>query len=35
MTAKSLFFWHRISNGLLTRTPSDWIVKFAARKVKK
>lgn len=32
ITAKSLFFWHRISNGLLTRTPSDWIVKFAARR---
>jgi 3-dehydrosphinganine reductase len=35
LTAKSLFFWHRISNGLLTRTPADWIVKFTARKVKK
>lgn len=35
LTAKSLFFWHRISNGLLTRTPSDWIVKFAARRTKK
>ncbi len=33
--AKSLFFWHRISNGLLTRAPSDLIVKWAARKVKK
>jgi 3-dehydrosphinganine reductase len=35
ITAKSMFFWHRISNGLLTRTPSDWIVKFAARSKRK
>jgi 3-dehydrosphinganine reductase len=35
LTAKSLFFWHRLSNGLLTRTPADWIVKFAARRTKK
>lgn len=28
--AKSLLFWHRISNGLLTRTPSDWILEFTA-----
>jgi len=30
MMAKLLLFWHRISNGLLTRTPSDWIVKLSA-----
>jgi short-subunit dehydrogenase len=30
-TAKSLYFWHRISNGFLTRMPSDIIIKFAAR----
>jgi short-subunit dehydrogenase len=35
LTAKSLFFWHRISNGLLTRTPADWIVKFAAHSKRK
>jgi len=35
LTAKSMFFWHRISNGMITRTPADWIVKIAARKVKK
>lgn len=29
--AKSLLFWHRISNGLLTRLPSDIIIKFASR----
>lgn len=28
--AKSLYFWHRFSNGFLTRGPSDWIVKLAA-----
>ncbi|WP_051283927.1 SDR family NAD(P)-dependent oxidoreductase [Desulforegula conservatrix] len=28
--ANFLYFWHRISNGLLTRLPSDWIVSFAA-----
>jgi len=28
--AKSLYFWHRISNGFLTRMPSDWIVKLVA-----
>jgi 3-dehydrosphinganine reductase len=32
ITAKFLFFQHRISNGLFTRTPSDWIVKFVARR---
>lgn len=31
--AKSLLFWHRISNGWLTRTPSDWIIKFSRRRV--
>jgi len=30
--AKSLLFWHRISNGWLTRTPSDWIIKFSCRR---
>ena len=34
-TAKSLYFWHRISNGFLTRTPSDWIVKIASRYAEK
>ena len=29
--AKSMLFWHRISNGLLTRVPSDLIIKFASR----
>lgn len=29
--AKSLLFWHRVSNGLLTRLPSDIIIKFASR----
>jgi short-subunit dehydrogenase len=33
--AKFLFLQHRISNGLLTRGPSDWIVKFAAWRAKK
>ena len=33
--AKSLLFWHRISNGLLTRTPSDLIIKLAARRLHK
>lgn len=33
--ANSLLFWHRISNGLFTRLPSDWIVKFAARRTTK
>jgi len=28
--AKSTYFWHRVSNGFLTRMPSDWIVKFMA-----
>lgn len=32
MAAKFLYFQHRISNGLFTRTPSDWIVKFAERR---
>ena len=31
--AKSLLFWHRISNGLLTRLPSDIIIKIG-RKLK-
>jgi len=30
MMAKSLYFWHRASNGFLTRMPSDWIVKLVA-----
>lgn len=33
--AKSLLFWHRISNGILTRTPSDLIVKVASRMSKR
>lgn len=32
VAAKFLIFWHRISNGRLTRTPSDWIAKLAARR---
>ena len=28
--AKSLYFWHRVSNGFLTRMPSDWIVRLVA-----
>lgn len=35
LAAKFLFFNHRISNGLLTRYPSDWIVSFAAWRYKK
>jgi short-subunit dehydrogenase len=35
LAAKFLFLQHRISNGLLTRVPSDWIVKFAAWRTKK
>jgi 3-dehydrosphinganine reductase len=31
-TAKSLYFWHRISNGFFSRLPSDIIIKFAARR---
>jgi short-subunit dehydrogenase len=30
IAAKSLYFWHRVSNGFLTRLPSDWIVKLVA-----
>jgi len=30
--AKSLLFWHRISNGLFTRIPSDIIVRFASKR---
>lgn len=30
--AKSLYFWHRISNGFFTRLPSDLIIKFASRR---
>ncbi len=32
IAAKSLYFWHRISNGFFTRMPSDIIIKFAARR---
>jgi 3-dehydrosphinganine reductase len=32
IAAKFLFFQHRISNGLLTRTPSDIIIKFSSRR---
>lgn len=32
--AKFLIFWHRISNGRLTRTPSDWIAALVARRHK-
>ncbi|MGB5217858.1 MAG: SDR family oxidoreductase [Smithella sp.] len=32
IAAKSLYFWHRMSNGLLTRMPSDWIIKFSGRR---
>lgn len=35
IAAKSLYFWHRISNGILTRIPSDWIVKFVAQRSEK
>jgi short-subunit dehydrogenase len=33
--AKSLYFWHRISNGFLTRLPSDIIIKLASRRSEK
>ncbi|MBN1364359.1 MAG: SDR family oxidoreductase [Syntrophaceae bacterium] len=33
--AKSLLFWHRISNGLLTRMPADLIIKFTSRRLSK
>jgi len=33
--AKSLLFWHRISNGFFTRLPSDLIIKFASWRSKK
>jgi short-subunit dehydrogenase len=33
--ANSLLFWHRISNGLLTRLPGDLIIKFASRRYSK
>ncbi len=33
LMAKSLLFWHRVSNGLLTRLPSDIIIKLG-RKLK-
>ncbi|MCE5211724.1 MAG: SDR family oxidoreductase [Deltaproteobacteria bacterium] len=32
ITAKSLLFWHRISNGFFTRYPADWIIKLASRR---
>ncbi|MGD0279897.1 MAG: SDR family oxidoreductase [Smithella sp.] len=32
IAAKFLYFQHRISNGFFTRMPSDWIVRFAARR---
>lgn len=35
IAAKFLYFQHRISNGFFTRTPSDWIVKFVARRSEK
>jgi short-subunit dehydrogenase len=35
IAAKFLYFQHRISNGFFTRTPSDWIVKFVARRSRK
>jgi 3-dehydrosphinganine reductase len=35
IAAKFLYFWHRVSNGLFTRTPSDWIVQYAARRAGK
>ena len=33
--ANSLLFWHRISNGLLTRMPADLIIQFASRRYSK
>jgi short-subunit dehydrogenase len=33
LMAKSLFFWHRLSNGFLTRWPSDIIIKFSSGKI--
>jgi 3-dehydrosphinganine reductase len=30
--ARSLLFWHRISNGFLTRKPADLIIKFSTSK---
>jgi 3-dehydrosphinganine reductase len=35
VAAKFLIFWHRISNGRLTRMPSDWIVAFVSGKAHK
>ncbi len=35
LMAKSLLFWHRISNGAFTRRPGDIIVKFASWKLGK
>jgi short-subunit dehydrogenase len=32
--AKSLLFFHRISNGHLTRLPADWIIRFATARAK-
>lgn len=32
MMAKSLLFWHRISNGLFTRMPADIIVRLASKR---
>jgi short-subunit dehydrogenase len=31
--AQSLLFWHRISNGFLTRMPSDVIIRFTAKRL--
>ncbi|MGP8153680.1 MAG: SDR family NAD(P)-dependent oxidoreductase [Smithella sp.] len=35
IAAKFLYFQHRISNGFFTRMPSDWIVRFVARRSEK
>lgn len=32
LAAKCMYFWHRVSNGRMTRIASDWIVALSARK---
>jgi short-subunit dehydrogenase len=33
--ARNLLFWHRVSNGWLTRTPSDMMIRLASARLKK
>ena len=35
LAAKFMYFWHRVSNGRMTRIASDWIVALSARKALK